>query len=178
MAEQFHLIGGKPKPNNPDTPVDQSLASAPVSLGGLSVSRPANTYLLYVSYRSHDPRQAADIANAIANSYLARTYDLRIRSSAGVSSFMERQLDELQAKMERSSQALAQFEKELDVVNPEEKTNILSSRLLQLNGDYTAAQAERIKEESDWNAMKSGSLDAAEIVARWQPGQITGHPRY
>ena len=79
---------------------------------------------------------------------------------------MERQLDELQAKMERSSLALAQFEKELDVVNPEERTNILSSRLLQLNGDYTTAQAERIKEESDWNAMKSGSLDAAEISAQ------------
>ena len=166
VAEQFHLIGGEPKPNNPNSPIDQSLANTPVSLGGLSVSRPANTYLLFVSYRSHDPRQAADIANAIANSYLARTYDLRIRSSAGVSSFMERQLDELQAKMERSSQALAQFEKELDVVNPEEKTNILSSRLLQLNGDYTTAQAERIKEESDWNAMKSGSLDAAEISAQ------------
>ncbi len=166
VAEQFHLIGGEPKTNTPNSPVNQSLASAPVSLGGLSVSRPANTYLLYVSYRSHDPRQAADIANAVANSYLARTYDLRIRSSAGVSSFMERQLDELQAKMEKSSLALAQFEKELDVVNPEEKTNILSSRLLQLNGDYTSAQAERIKEESDWNAMKSGSLDAAEISAQ------------
>ena len=68
VAEQFHLIGGEPKSNNTNSTVDQSLASAPVALGGLSVSRPANTYLLYVTYRSRDPRQAADIANAVANS--------------------------------------------------------------------------------------------------------------
>ena len=79
-----------------------------------------------------------------------------------MSSFMEKQLDELKAKMERSSLALAQFEKDLDVINPEEKTNILSARLLQMNTDYTAAQADRVRAEAAWNAIKSGSLEAAE----------------
>ena len=34
---------------------------------------------------------------------------------------MERQLEELRAKMERSGMALVKFERELDVINPEEK---------------------------------------------------------
>ncbi len=34
-------------------------------------------------------------------------------------------MDELKANMERSGLALAQFEKDLEVVNPDEKTNIL-----------------------------------------------------
>ena len=79
---------------------------------------------------------------------------------------MEKQLDELKAKMERSSLALAQFEKDLDVINPEEKTNILSARLLQLNTDYTAAQADRVREEAAWDAIKSGSLQAAEASSQ------------
>ncbi len=54
---------------------------------------------------------------------------------------MEKQLEELKAKMERSSAALAQFERELNVINPEEKTSILSARLLQLNTEYTNAQS-------------------------------------
>ena len=53
-----------------------------------------------------------------------------------MSSFMAKQLDELKAKMEQSNLALAQFEKDLDVINPEDKSNILSSRLLQLNTEY------------------------------------------
>ncbi len=137
-----------------------------MSLSGLSVTRPANTYLLLVSYRSPDPRVAANIANAVANSYLAHTYDIRIRSSAGLSSFMEKQLDDLKAKMEKSSLALARFEKDLEVVNPEEKTNILSARLLQLNTEYTSAQAERVRAEAAWNGVQSGSVEAAEVSSQ------------
>jgi succinoglycan biosynthesis transport protein ExoP len=79
---------------------------------------------------------------------------------------MEKQLDELKAKMEKSGLALAQFEKDLDVINPEEKTNILSARLLQLNTEYTAAQGERVSKEAAWNAMKSGSLEAAQVSSQ------------
>ena len=76
---------------------------------------------------------------------------------------MEKQLDELKAKMEESGLALAQFEKDLDVINPEEKTNILSARLLQLNTEYTAAQGDRVRSEAAWNAIKSGSVEAAQV---------------
>src|SRR4029079_7026183 len=42
---------------------------APVVLKRLEVSRPRNTYLLLISYRSTDPQLAADVANGIAQSY-------------------------------------------------------------------------------------------------------------
>ncbi len=51
----------------------------------------------------------------------------------------------------------------MNVVNPEQKTNILSARLMQLNTDYTAAQGDRVSKEAAYNAMKSGSLEAAQI---------------
>jgi len=163
VAEQFHLLDREGQLRKLGAEKAQEAAQAPVSLGGLKVTRPPNTYLLQISYRSPDPRLAADVANGIANSYLAHTYDIRIRSSATLSSFMEKQLDELKAKMEKSGLALAQFEKDLDVINPEEKTNILSARLLQLNTEYTVAQGERVSKEAAWNAMKSGSLEAAQV---------------
>jgi len=48
-----------------------------------------------------------------------------MRSSASLATFMEKQIEELRAKMERSSQALVGFERELNVINPEEKTTSL-----------------------------------------------------
>ena len=128
----------------------------PMVLKQLKVTRPPNTYLLLISYRSPDPRLAADVANAIAHSYLEHTYNIRFRSSASLSQFMEKQLEELKAKMERSSAALAQFERELNVINPEEKTSILSARLLQLNTDYTNAQTDRVRKEATWNSVPEG----------------------
>ena len=142
------------------------LANSPIVLRNLKVTRPPNTYLLLVSYRSTDPQLAASVANEIANSYLQHTYTLRIKSSANLSSFVERQIEDLKAKMERSSLRQNQFERELAVINPEEKTSILSSRLLQLNTEYTNAQAERMRKEAQFNSMKSGSLEAAQISSQ------------
>ena len=166
VAEQFHLLGQDDQGKKVSPEKLQQSAAAPVSLTHMHINRPSGTYLLQISYRSPNAQVAADVANAIANSYLAHTYNIRIRSSASLASFMEKQLDELKAKMEQSNLALAKFEKDLNVINPEEKTNILSARLLQLNTEYTAAQAERVTKEASYNAMKSGSLEAAQVSSQ------------
>jgi succinoglycan biosynthesis transport protein ExoP len=139
---------------------------APVSLPNLKVTRPPNTFLLLVSYRSTDARLAADVANAVADSYREHTYNIRFTSSANLSRFMEKQLEDLRAKMERSSAALAQFEREMNVINPEQKTDILSSRLLQLNTEFTNAQADRLGKEAAFNSVASGSLEAAAVSSQ------------
>jgi capsular exopolysaccharide synthesis family protein len=166
VAEQFHLLDSEGQLTKMSPEKAQQTARAPVVLKRLKVTRPPNTYLLQINYRSPDPGLAAGVANAIATSYLAHTYEIRIMSSASLSTFMEKQLDELKAKMEKSGLALAQFEKDMDVINPEEKTNILSARLLQLNTEYTAAQGERVSKEAAWNAMKSGSVEAAQVSSQ------------
>jgi len=145
--------------------IDKSATSleAPVVLKNLKVTRPPNTYLLLISYRSPNRQLAADVANEIALSYLAHTYKIRYKATASLSDFMERQLEELKAQMEKSSSALNQFERELNVINPEEKTSILSARLLQLNEEYTKAQADRVKKEAAYGSIKDGTLAAAQV---------------
>jgi len=142
---------------------------SPVTLKNLRVTRPPNTYLLQISYRSADPQLAADAANSIAQSYLEHAYNIRIRSSASLSTFMERQLEELKAKMERSSLALAAFERELNLINPEERTNILASRLIQLNTEYTTAQGDRVKKEAAFQSVEGGALEAALATPQGEP---------
>jgi capsular exopolysaccharide synthesis family protein len=166
VAEKYRLLESEGQLTRLTGREAEDMARGPVTLKQLSVTRPPNTYLLKISYRASGPALAADVANAVADSYLAHTYDIRIRSSAGLALFMEKQLGELRAKMEKSGEALAQFEKDLDVVNPDEKTNILSARLLQLNTEYTAAQADRAGKEAAWNAMRAGSLAAAQVSAQ------------
>ena len=148
--------------------VDKSATSleAPVILKHLQVTRPPNTYILQISYRSSNRQLAADVANEIAVSYLAHTYRIRYKATAGLSEFMERQLEELKAQMEKSSEALAKYERDLSVINPEEKTNILSARLLELNTEYTKAQAKRVGKEAAYNAVKGGSLESAEASSQ------------
>jgi succinoglycan biosynthesis transport protein ExoP len=164
VAQQYHLLNVE-RDASDITPEKTTEAEdeAPILLKKLKVTRPPNTYLLLVSYRSSDPHLAANVANAVARSYVEHTYNIRFRSSASLADFMEKQLEELKAKMERSSAALAQFERELNVINPEEKTSILSARLLQLNTEYTNAQTDRVRKESAWSSVQSGTLESAQV---------------
>jgi capsular exopolysaccharide synthesis family protein len=162
VAERYRLPVVEVDPLSGEASIPTTRAqNAPVRLKSLKVTRPPNTYLLLISYRSPDPELAANVANAVANSYILHTYNIRFNAAAGLSVFMEKQMEELRAKMERSSAALVQFEKDLSVINPEEKTSILSARLLQLNTEFTNAQSERVKKQAAFNSVRSGSLDAA-----------------
>jgi succinoglycan biosynthesis transport protein ExoP len=149
-----------------DAPPDPLGAEAPVTLPYLTVTRPPKTYLLQISYRSPDRAFAAAVANAVANSYIAHSYAIRFQSSGIQAQFMNRQLEELQAKMERSSAALLQFERELSVISPEEKTNILSARLLQLNTEWTNAQSDRLRKEAAAKSVRSGTTESLEASGR------------
>jgi capsular exopolysaccharide synthesis family protein len=144
-------------------PLAEGRPDAPVTLKYLTITRPTRTYLLQISYRSPNPRFAADVANAVADSYINHSYAIRYQAATMQSSFMTKQLEDLQAKMERSGAALTQFQKELNVINPDEKTNIQSARLIQLNTEYTNAQAERVKKEVAAKSAATGSLEAVEV---------------
>ena len=165
VAERFKIPAAGASSLQASLPASR-VQNAPVVLKNLKVTRPPNTYLLLISYRSPDPDLAADVANGVADSYIRHTYDIRFRATAGLSAFMEKQIEELKAKMERSSAAQAQFEKDLSVINPEEKTSILSARLLQLNTEFTTAQGDRVRKQVAFDSVKSGSLEAAQASAQ------------
>jgi capsular exopolysaccharide synthesis family protein len=161
VAQKYGLLDKESQ-----TPEDQPrgrVEEAPILLKRLKVTRPPNTYLLHINYRSPDPQLAADVANGIAQSYIEHTYNIRIRSSSNLSKFVEKQIEELRAKMEDSGSRLAQLERELNVINPEEKTNILSARLMQLNSEFTKAQAERVRAEAAWQGARGGAIEAAQV---------------
>jgi len=166
VAENYRLLE-RPEELGELPPEELALAwESPIELTQLRVRRPSNTYLLDISYRSQDRELSADVANAIADSYLQHSYNIRYRAAAGLSTFMERQLEELKAKMERSSSALAEYESELSIINPGEQTNILSARLLDLNSEFTRAQADRVNKEAAYRSVQEGSLDAAQTSSQ------------
>jgi capsular exopolysaccharide synthesis family protein len=151
VAEEFGLLTK-----------EDSDPNAPIVLKGLHVVRPPSTYLIQVSYRSSDPVQAAAVANGITESYLKHVFRSRLADRKSETSFMEQQLDEVRAEMERSAKAVNDFETKIGVVDSQEKTNIVSARLLQLNTEYTTAQADRIKKQADYIGLRDGSLSAAQ----------------
>ncbi len=164
VAAQYHLLPAL-KHGKPGMP------KGPVSLKNLTVTHPLNSLLLKVTYRSKDPQQAADVANAVAKSYINTVYTMRVRSSMNVGSFMEKQLDDLKSNMNQSAEALAAYERQLGVIDPEQQTSVLAQRVLQLNQEYTEAENERIRKQTAYRGVQTGNAAAVEISS--QAEQLT-----
>ncbi len=162
VVEKYHLMTPALAKLANNKLLSSRLKDAPTQLPGLKITRPLHTFLLLISYSSADPQLSADIVNEIARSYIRHTYDIRYQAASQMTGYMEKQLEELKVQMERSAGALANLERDLDVINPEEKTNVFSARLLHLDNDLTAAEVDRAGKEAAYNAVKGGSLPAAE----------------
>ena len=89
---------------------------------------------------------AADAVNHLISNFIdfnfQERYDFTRRASGG----MEQQLQDLKSKVEKSQQALVDYERQNLIVNVGDKGSINDQRLEQLNKDYTTAESDRVAE--------------------------------
>ncbi len=160
VANTFHIPQGSPSAK---LPPGMRMEDAPVSLKNLTVTHPVNSLNINITYRSPNTMEAAAVANAVAQSYIVSGREMRAHAALDDSAFMEKQIDVLKRNMDDSVRALAFYERQLGLINPEEKTSILTARLVQLNTQYTDAQNDRVRKQVAYKEMESGSIAAIEI---------------
>lgn len=150
-------------------PAQETDDQAPAALPGLRVRRRPETYLLEVSYRSSSPDLAAAIANAAARAFVEQGFLSQYQNTAELSKWLNRQLEGIKAKLERSQQDLRNYERAHNVVNPEDRSNILNQQLQTLQDAMTRAQTERLRKQSEFQAAGTGDLDALAISDQGEP---------
>ena len=142
--------------------VDPAKASALVSgfKGGLRVALKQNSRLIDVYYRSADPQMAANIVNKVMETYVEDNRKSRFESTMQASDWLEKQLVDLQMKVETSQEKLVRYQKEHEILGIDEKQNIITSKLDELNKALTAAESERMDKEALFRLVESGDPDA------------------
>jgi capsular exopolysaccharide synthesis family protein len=120
--------------------------------------------LVEVSFESGDPSLAARVANALVKNYVESNFRSKYDTTRQASAWMEQQLDELKAKVEKSQQALVDYESENAIADVGEKENVVGQKLADLSKDLTAAQAERANQESVYDSVQSNNAEAALIA--------------
>jgi len=136
---------------------------------GLKISKVKGTRLIEIRFRSTDPRLAADIVNQLSNSYVDQYYKSEFQASTQISDFLASQLKELQAKVEESRRKLIDYQKENGIFGLDDKQNIVTAKLDDLNRDLTAAEADRVQKEVNYRLARSGQ---PELIAKLQPDNL------
>src|SRR5229473_7698452 len=133
-------------------------------LGSLTVKRVPNSRLMDVSFESTDPQLAARIANAHISSYIEQNFRSKYEATTRASTWLTDQLTELKVRVQKAEDARIAYERQNQIWTLDDKQNITSQRLGDINKQLTDAQSERMKKESLYEFAKSGNLDAVPQV--------------
>jgi len=157
--------GKAPKPEPPGS--DAALRRPPALgafLGGLSIKRVPNSRLLDVTFEATDPVLAARIVNAHINNFIEQNFRSRYEAATQASNWLAGQLNEMKIKVENAEDARLAYERQNQIWTIDEKSDISTQKLGELEKELTEAEAERIKKEAVYQLAQSGNYDAIAVV--------------
>ncbi|RLD18338.1 MAG: hypothetical protein DRI36_01645 [Caldiserica bacterium] len=103
VVKKLGLAGKNPKPEEIDRKVSEIISR-------VSVKREANSNVLNIKVASTDPKEAAVIANTIAEVYVIKSVERKTERDRELRKFIEEQLKFAKAKLEDSEEAIRLFE--------------------------------------------------------------------
>jgi polysaccharide biosynthesis transport protein len=131
----------------------------------LQVSLVPNTRIIEIRYRSADKDIAARVVNTLANTYVEQNFKTRFESTMQASDWLSKQLVDLQIKVETSQEKLVKYQKEHEILGIDEKQNITTAKLDELNRELTAAESVRMEKESIYHLVQAGDSDSIAAAA-------------
>src|SRR5579883_437764 len=81
------------------------------------------------------------------------------------SDWLSKQLVDLQMKVETSQEKLVKFQKEHEILGTDEKQNIITEKLGELNKELTGAESARMEKESLYRLVQSGDPEVVAATA-------------
>ena len=114
----------------------------------LKVRRDSTSHIVTISFASHSPRLAANIANTLIEQFIEREYEIRHRTITESTQWLSRELEDLRARMEQSRKEMADFQNQSGLADVDDNRSTYTQTVSRLNDDLLKAQADRIRLEA------------------------------
>lgn len=135
---------------------DDALRSAAVRRlqSALSVERIGRSSVLRISFVSTDPLQAARIAQAYANAYVAEQLDSKFAAIRRASEWLENRIAELRERSIESDLAVQRFRGENNLISANGRL-VTDQSLTELNSQLIIAQADTGRTQARYNRIRA-----------------------
>ncbi len=127
---------------------------------GTRVDLIRNSRLANISFTSPDAATSAAVANALADAYIDFNARNAYNTTEKATESMSRQIDTLRREVDTKERALQQYAREQEIIPLDEKQNVTTQKLNDLNTAYTKAQTVRIEKEARYAAVKETPAEA------------------
>lgn len=102
-------------------------------------SRESN--VINIGYKAPDPRFAAALANTYAKAYIDTSIELRVDPAKQYNTFFDARAKELRTALEQAQAKLSDYQRERGILVSDERLDIETQRLNELNSQLVALQA-------------------------------------
>jgi polysaccharide biosynthesis transport protein len=128
-------------------------------LGSLSVKRVPNSRLIEVQFEAEDPQLAAQIVNGHVQNFIEENFRSRYDATTQASNWLSAELEELRIKVQKSEDERIAYERENQIWTIDEKQNITTQKLADLNKSLTDAQTDLLQKQALYEIAKAGDVD-------------------
>lgn len=133
---------------------------------GLAVGVIPGTRVIQITYTSPKPDGAAAAVNALISAYITQNLRSRFEETNQAADWLAKQLSDLQLKVEISEEKLVRYQKEHGIVGTDDKQNIITAKLQDLNKQLTDAEADRIQKQAIYQLTLSGDPESVSTVSQ------------
>lgn len=139
----------------------------------LNISQSRDTSLIALTAMREDPKEAARIANELADVYRDVRLDLKYKEMTRAMDALGRELEKQQEKVDTASRRVEQLRQELDItVLPgsyvgQNENSIEKLRLQQLEGDRIAARVEMLVARARFEQLESMSNEDLQTASAY-----------
>lgn len=107
-----------------------------------------NTRLIEIQVDDPDPKLAAEIANAVAATYVSQNLELKLAAARDALTWLTTHVSDLKTKVNESELALQRYREQAGLVSAEEKQSLAAKKLSEFNSAFIEAKAKRLEMET------------------------------
>ncbi len=130
----------------------------------LSIDPVRSSNIFKISFESFSPKLAANVANSIAQEYIELSNKKRFGSTSDSKEFLGEEIKRIQARLETSEKELTEFARVNQIVDVEDRDNIMTTKLATLSQQLTQVQAQRMLAQAKNEQGSKGATDTLSIV--------------
>lgn len=130
----------------------KAMSAVAILQSRLKVVRQRNTFLVDINVNSHEPRKAAQIANAIANAYFEELIRSKSEATKTAAGWLNQQLTELKSRLQMSDRAVEDYRGQHNLTLTKGET-VNSQQISDLNSKLVQARAEAAEARAKYDQV-------------------------
>ena len=128
-----------------------------------------NTRLVQIQVDDYDPQLAAEMANAVASTYVRQNLELKLNAARDALGWLTSQVGDLKTQVNDSELALQRYREQAGLVASEDKQSLAAKKLAEFNAAYIDAKAKRLEMEARLTELRKAgnqreAMEASAVV--------------